>query len=122
MLDVEYLNVPLPFGQGVRDIHELLLPMKLELMKCLGSGLSAKAVELLSVNAEDVAHVAAPSQHGAEHVVEFGEVHPAMDRENPNDHRADLTKSGTQDKALAGRRFRHRTRLSSAQSSLFLSQ
>ncbi len=122
VLDVEDLDIPFPLGQGVRDIQKLLLPVKLELMEGPGSGLSAKAVELLPMNAEDVAHVAAPSQRGAEHIVEVGEAHPVVDGDDPNDHRTDLTKRSTQDKALGRRRFDHRTWLSSAQSTLFLSQ
>jgi hypothetical protein len=51
--------------QGVTDIEKLLLPMQFELVQ----GIRAKAVELLSVDPKHLAHLAAPSQNGAEDVV-----------------------------------------------------
>ncbi|HTF61547.1 MAG TPA: hypothetical protein VK638_02425 [Edaphobacter sp.] len=74
VLYVEHLHVPLPVGQGVADVQKLLLPMELEFMQSFGAGLSPKTIELLPINAEDVSQVVVPTQHGAEDIVEVGQI------------------------------------------------
>ena len=60
--------------QRVADIEELFLPMQLEFVQSFGSRLSAKAVELLAVDADDVAQIAIPAENRAKDVVEIGEL------------------------------------------------
>jgi hypothetical protein len=59
----------------------------------LGSGLSAEAIELLAVDANDVPKIAIPSKDGADDIVEFGEVRVIRNREKPDDHGAHLTEN-----------------------------
>ncbi|MBV9033591.1 MAG: hypothetical protein JO182_03770 [Acidobacteriaceae bacterium] len=65
--------------------------MKFEFAQGFGSCLPPEAVELLSVNAEDVAEIALPSENGAHEVMEFGKLQVVGYREEANDHRVHLT-------------------------------
>ena len=76
--------------QGVTDIEELFLPVKLEFMQDFGSCLPSKAIELLTVDANDVAEIAIPAQNGAHDVMEFWELQVVRYRDEANDHRAHL--------------------------------
>jgi hypothetical protein len=64
-----------------------------EFVHGFGARLPAKAVEFLPMDSENVSQVAAPAQHGAEDVVEIGQIHPIGDRDYPDDHRADMAKN-----------------------------
>jgi hypothetical protein len=74
VLNIDDANIPLPHMQRVADVEELFLPMQFEFVQSFGSRLSAKAVELLAVDADDVAQVAIPAENGAKDVVEIGEL------------------------------------------------
>jgi hypothetical protein len=50
-----------------------------------------EALELLPVEANNVAQVAAPAENGAEGVTEFGELHVIGDRDQADDHRTYMT-------------------------------
>ena len=60
--------------QRVADVEELFLPVQFEFMQGFRSRLPAKAVELLTVDADDVAQIAVPTKNGAEDIVEFREL------------------------------------------------
>ena len=56
--------------QRVADIKELFLAVQFEFVQSFQSRLSPEAVELLTMDADDVAQIAVPVQDGAEDVVE----------------------------------------------------
>jgi hypothetical protein len=72
--------------QGVADVEELFLPVQSELMQGAGSRLPTKAVELLGMDTENVAQIAAPSQDGAKHVVELRQTRLIGDRDLADHH------------------------------------
>ena len=91
LLNVDHSDIPLPSMQRVADREELFLAVKFEFAQGFGSCLPPEAVELLSVNAEDVAEIALPSENGAHEVMEFGKLQVVGYREEANDHRVHLT-------------------------------
>ena len=70
---------------------KLFLPVQLELIQCFRLCLPPEAVELLPVEANHVAQVAAPAENGAEGVMECGELHVIGDRDQADDHRTYMT-------------------------------
>src|SRR5206468_3100238 len=74
VLNIDNANIPLPHMQRVADIKELFLPVQFEFMQSFRSRLPAEAVELLTVDADDVAQIAVPAQNRAKDVVEIGEL------------------------------------------------
>jgi hypothetical protein len=75
LLNIQDLNIPLPHMQRVADIEKLFLPVQSEFVQGFGSRLSAKAVELLGMDTEDLAQIAAPPKDGAKDVVELRQIH-----------------------------------------------
>src|SRR6202521_2062083 len=111
VLNIQDPNVPLPHIQGVADVEELFLSVQLELVQCFRPRLPPKAVELLTVHANDVAQITVPPEDIAEHVVEFGERHVIGDRDQADDHRAHLAQNRSQNQAFEGGCFNHLSRL-----------
>lgn len=74
VLNIDDANIPLPHMQRVADVEKLFLPVQFEFVQSFGSRLSAKTVELLAVDADDVAQVAIPAENRAKDVVEIGEL------------------------------------------------
>ncbi len=60
--------------QRVADVEELFLPVQFEFVQGFRSRLPAEAVELLTVDADDVAQIAVPAKNRAEDVVECREL------------------------------------------------
>jgi hypothetical protein len=71
-----------PTGNPSRAPRFLVLSFRL----CL----SAEAVELLPVDANDKAQITLPAQNGAKNVVEIRELHLIVDRDQADHHRAHL--------------------------------
>ena len=88
--DTHYPHVPFPHVQGVANVEKLLLAVQLQFVKGFGLRLPAEAIELLPVDANDVAQIAARAQHGAEDIVEIWELHLIRDRDQADDHRTHL--------------------------------
>ena len=61
--------------QSVANVEKLLVAVQFQFVKGFGLGLPAEAVELLTMDANDVAQIAARAQHGAEDIVEIWELH-----------------------------------------------
>ena len=61
--------------QGVANVEKLLLAVQLQFVKGFGLGFPAEAVELLTMDAKDVAQIAPPAQNGAEDIVEIWDLH-----------------------------------------------
>ena len=91
LLNIDDSNIPLPHVQGVTDVEELFLPVKLEFMQGFGPCLPSKAVELLTVDADEVAQIAIPSENGAHDFMKFGELHVVGYLDEADDHGAHLT-------------------------------
>ena len=87
--DTHYPHVPFPHVQGVANVEKLLLAVQLQFVKG-GLRLPAEAIELLPVDANDVAQIALPAQNGAEDIVEIGKLHLIGDRDQADDHRTDV--------------------------------
>lgn len=75
----------------VTDVEELLLPVQFEFVQRFRSRLPAEAVELLTVDANDVAQVTVPAKNCTEDVVELGELQLVGDPDQADHHRAHLT-------------------------------
>ena len=80
LLNVENADLPLPQVQGVADIKELFLPVRLELVQCFRPRVPAKTVELLPVDADNVAQIVILSKNGPEDVVELGQPQAVRNR------------------------------------------
>src|SRR5688572_11523129 len=93
VLNIDDANIPLPHMQRVADVQELFLPMQSEFVQSCGSHLSAEAVELLAVDADDVAQVAIPAENRAKDVVEIAELQPVGNRDQTDNHGAHLTEN-----------------------------
>ena len=92
-LYIENSNIPLPHVEGVADVEELFLSMELQFAKGFRPRLPAKAVELLSVNPNDVSEVPLSSKNRANDFVKVWEFHAIRNRNETNDHRAHLTEN-----------------------------
>jgi hypothetical protein len=77
--------------QAVANVQKLFLPVPFELIPCFRWRLPPEAVELLPVEANKVAQVAASAENGAEGVMECGELHVIGDRDQADDHRPYMT-------------------------------
>ncbi len=102
VLNIHNANIPLPHMQRVADVQELFLPAQFEFVQSFGSRLPSKAVELLTVDADNVAQIAVPAKNGAEDIVEFGQLQVVGDRDQADYHRAHLMENGSQDQAFGG--------------------
>ena len=56
--------------QSVANVEKLLVAVQFQFVKGFGLGLPAEAVELLTMDAKEVAQIAPPAQNGAEDIVE----------------------------------------------------
>lgn len=86
--------------QRVADVEKLFLPMQFEFVQSFRSRLAAEAVEFLAVDTDDVAQIAFPAQKRAKDVVEIEELELVGDRDQTDNHRADVTENGPQDQAF----------------------
>ena len=93
LLDVENLNIPLPHRLGVADVEELFPSVQFELVQGLGARLFSKAVELLAVDMNDIAQIAAPAQDGSKDVVELRQIHLIGDRDMADHHRVNMAQN-----------------------------
>jgi hypothetical protein len=59
-------------------------------VKGFGLGFPAEAVELLTMDENDVAQIAPPAQNGAEDIVEIWDLHLIRDRDQADDHQTHL--------------------------------
>ena len=66
-------QLPFPKVDRPAGVEKLFLRSQLKFPQSLGLGSAAKAVELLSVDAKDVAETV-PTQNGAEDLIEAGEI------------------------------------------------
>ena len=66
--------------QGVADVEELFLPVQPEFVYGFGPRLSAEAVELLTVDTNEVAKISAPSENGAKNSARQKDSQASIDR------------------------------------------
>ncbi len=69
--------------------------MQLKISKRLRSSAAAEAVELLAVNANDVAEIAAPAQDGMENIMQPGEIRAVRNRYQPDNHRTNIAQNSS---------------------------
>ena len=81
--------------EGVADVEKLLLTVQLQFVQGFGVRPAPKAVELLTVDANDKAQITPPAQNGAKDIVEIGELHLVRDRDQADDHGAHLTQNSS---------------------------
>src|SRR5260221_1551795 len=110
-LNVQDSNIPLPQIQGVSDVKELFLSAQFEFVQAFRSCFPAEAVELLTVDTNDIAEIAVPPEDGAKYFVEFWELQLIGDRYQADDHWADLAQNRSQNQAFEGDCFNHLSRL-----------
>jgi hypothetical protein len=67
--------------------------MQLQLAQGIESRLSAEAVELLPMDANDVTEIAIPSEDRPDNFVEFWETQAIRHRDEPDNHGAHLTEN-----------------------------
>jgi hypothetical protein len=65
--------------QDVADVEEPFLSVQLQFVQGFRLCFPAEAVELLTVNTNDIAKITAPSEHGAKYLVEFCELYLIRD-------------------------------------------
>ena len=80
--------------------QELLLAMEPKVTELLRPCATTEAVELLSVNPEDVARIAATTENGLENLMEIRGLQVLGDREQPDHHWAHVTEGRSQNQAL----------------------
>jgi len=83
--------IPLPHVQRIADIEKLLLSVELQLVQGFRRRFPAKAIELLTVDTNDVTEITLPAENKPDHPVEFCEFHPIRHRQEADHHRAYLT-------------------------------
>jgi len=83
----------------------------LEFVKGFRLLLPPEAIELLTVEANDVAEIAAPAENGSKDVVKFGELHVIGDRDQADHHRAHFMQNCSQNQAFEWGWFKHAPRL-----------
>ena len=77
--------------QRVADIEKLLLPVQLQLVQGFRTRFATKAVELLAVDANDVAEIDLPAGNNPDHSAEFWKFHLIRHRQKADHHGAHLT-------------------------------
>jgi hypothetical protein len=70
-LNVEDSDIPLPHMQRIADREKLLLPVELQLVQGFPPRFPAKAIELLTVDTNDVTEIILPAKNKPDHSVEF---------------------------------------------------
>ena len=69
--------------------------MQLEISKRLGSSAAAEAVELLAVNANEIAEIAGPAQDGVENIMQAEEIRAVRNRYQSDNHRTNVAQNSS---------------------------
>ena len=69
--------------------------MQLKISKRLRSCAAAEAVELLAVNANEVAEIAAPTQDGMENIMKPVEMRAVRNRYQPDNYRTNIAQNSS---------------------------
>ena len=91
---VQQPELPFPKIDRAAGVEKGLARTQLELAQGLGTGCSAKAVELLAVNPEDEPEIA-PAQNRAEDLIEFPEIEGIGYCDHTNDYGAHVAENSS---------------------------